>query len=221
MLQGIIFDADGTLLDSMPVWNRTTQNFLRGLHIEPTQELRAILAPMTLAQSSQYLREHFALPLSEHEMHERFMSDFSREYAQNVREKPGIPDFLQGLQALGIPMVIATSGERRPLESALKRIGIDHYFQSIFICSEHSTHKQERLIFDLAAAELGGDPKSIWIMEDSLYALKTAYLAGYRCCAIGDDSNLKNREEMKNLSHFFIEDIKDYDSFLSLAAKEV
>ena len=202
-LLAIIFDADGTILDSMYIWHELGGRYLRSIDVEPERNLAEILYPLSLEQGCVYLKERYALEQTLPEIREgivRIIQDF---YIDEVGLKAGIRNFLQSMLEKDIPMVIATSGDRTLLNAALERNGIAGYFNAIFTCSELETNKHEPKIYLECAKFFGLEPYNIAVFEDSLFALETAKAAGFITFGVEDDSNINDRERIIEVADFY------------------
>ena len=214
LLQGAIFDADGTLLDSMHIWHELGARYLRSLHVEPEEDLARILYPMSLEQSSLYLQQHYNLKLSCEEIQAGFLEIIEGFYRNEVRLKLGVKDLLESLKRKNIPMVIATSGDRDLLQAALTRNGINEHFSEIFTCTELATNKHEPKIFLACADFLGLKPEVVAVFEDALFAIRTAKSAGFITIGVEDESNLYERDEIIHIADYYLEGgFKHEDSF--------
>lgn len=180
MICGAIFDADGTLLDTRSVWEGAGGRYLIGRGIRPEPSLDERLASMTLEEGSVYLKERYALPETPEALKQDFLNTISSVYRNEVRLLPGVERVLQMLQREGIPMAIATAGDRGLLECALDRLGILHAFRGILTCSDLHTSKRETMIYLAAASLLGTVPAETAVFEDDLMALRTAASAGFQ-----------------------------------------
>ncbi len=202
-LLAIIFDADGTILDSMYIWHELGGRYLRSIDVEPERNLAEILYPLSLEQGCVYLKERYALEQTLPEIREgivRIIQDF---YIDEVGLKAGIKNFLQSMLEKNIPMVIATSGDRTLLNAALERNGIAGYFNAVFTCSELETNKHEPKIYLECAKFFGLEPYNIAVFEDSLFALETAKAAGFITFGVEDDSNINDRERIIEVADFY------------------
>ena len=203
-IKGAIFDADGTLLNSMHIWNELGQRYLNSLNIKPEENLSRILYFMSLEQSCSYLKEKYNLKFSVSEIQNGIINIIKDFYIHEVNLKKGVKNFLENLKLKNIPMVIATSGDRNLLLSALKRLNIKNYFNKIFTCSELNTTKHEAKIFLECSKFLKLEPEYIAVFEDALFALKTAKNSGFITFGIEDNSNIFQREEIIEISDFYI-----------------
>ncbi len=204
-LKGAIFDADGTLLDSMHIWRELGARYLHSLNITPENDLSRILYPMSLEQSCHYLKERYSLRDSEGEIQSGILGIIEGFYRDEVMLKDGVTGFLEGLRRKNIPMVIATSGNRELLTYALERNDIAGYFDEIFTCSELATTKHEPDIFLACAEYLHMRPENVGVFEDSLFAVEAAKYAGFVVVGVADDSNRHQRGMIKATADYFIE----------------
>jgi len=217
MIRGAIFDLDGTLLDSMPIWEDAAERFLDSLGIEAEPGLREILYPMSMTEGAEYLKSRYCLDLSIDEIVagvSRVIEDF---YADQVQLKEGVGQFLEGLKQAGIRMVIATSNDRQVFEGALKRLGVFDCFDRIFTSSEIGVGKSKPDIFLAAAEFMGTLPEETWVFEDALYAIQTAKNAGFRTAGVYDSCSARDWEEIKRVSDIYMEKM-DIRFFLEKAS---
>lgn len=205
MLKGAIFDADGTLIDSMHIWRELGARYLESLNVTPEENLSAKLYPMSLEQSCKYLKTHYNLRESESDILSGILGIIEGFYRDEVTLKDGVREFLSAMSDKNIPMIIATSGNRELLSSALTRNGIAEYFEEIFTCSELSTTKHEPDIFMACAEFLGLSPESVGVFEDSLFALETAKRAGFMTFGVADDSNIHQWKMIQSTADYTIE----------------
>lgn len=204
MLKGAIFDADGTLIDSMHIWRELGARYLESLNAAPEENLSAKLYPMSLEQSCKYLKTHYNLRESESDILSGILGIIEGFYRDEVMLKDGVREFLSAMSDKNIPMIIATSGNRELLSSALTRNGIAEYFEEIFTCSELSTTKHEPDIFMACAEFLGLNPENVGVFEDSLFAIETAKRAGFMTFGVADDSNIHQWEMIQSTADYSI-----------------
>ena len=211
-LKCAIFDFDGTLFDSMHIWENVAEIYLHTLDIVPKPTLRDDVREMCLHQSARYLQENYDLPLSVEQIIEginRTVEDF---YLNQVLPKPGVTSFLEQMQRAEIPMCIATATDRYQIEAALKRCGMAHYFDVIFTCSETGHGKDEPVIFRKAMASFDADRSTTIVFEDAYHAARTAKDDGFVVAAVFDESE-KKQKELRELADFYIVDYEDAETF--------
>ncbi len=186
-VRGVIFDADGVLLDSLSVWKTLGSRFLRRRGIVATADLDRRLFSMSLEQGAECLRREYHLPESEAEIRAGLQDMLRDFYVHEVGLKEDAAALLRSLSEEKIPMALATSSPRAHVEAALQRNGVLSYFERrIFTVEELGTSKHTPEIYLAAAESLGTVPAETLVFEDSLYALRTAKAAGFRTVGVYD-----------------------------------
>ena len=210
MIKGIIFDADGTLLDSMHIWQDLGKRYLKSLGLIPEDNLNEVLFPMTLEESSKYLKNKYSINKSSNEIKKDILKMIDDFYYYEVQLKNGVLSYLEYLYDNNIEMVIATTSDRSQIEKAFERLDILKYFKCIFTCSELKTSKREGLIYLKAKELLNYKTNEILVFEDVLYALKTAKQLGFITVGVEDESSKNNQEEIKNITDYYITDFTNF-----------
>ena len=211
-LRGAIFDMDGTLLDSMQVWENAGEDYLRTLGCVPEEGVGELMKSMSLQQAALYCRERYALPLSVEEIMAGVNGRVERFYRQEARLKPGALDFLRTLSQRGVRMCLATATDLHLVEAALDRCGVRTYFSALFTCTQVGSGKDEPHIYRAALRHLGTDRTDTLVFEDALYAARTAREDGFVTVGVADPYE-KNEEELERLSDFFLRDLRELDRF--------
>lgn len=203
--QACIFDVDGTLLDSMSVWDDIGERYLTSLGISARDGLRDALDTMSLEQGAAYLKEEYQLDKSVSQIIEGVLKIVSDFYRFEAPLKPGVKETLKWLSARRKRMVIATSGDSELAEAALKRNGILEYFEHIYTCTEVGAGKDEPTIYLKAAEFLQTGPEKTAVFEDALHAAETAKNAGFIVVGVYDESNDGNISRMKKVcDHYYV-----------------
>lgn len=212
MIKGAIFDADGTLFDSMYIWDTIGEVYLRSIGYEPRENLNETFRNMSLYQAACYYRTEYGVTLSTDEIMDGVNKMIEDYYRSVVVLKPHAAEFLQRLKANGVKMCIATATDRYLIEPTLERCGIREYFSEIFTCSSVGHGKDEPVIYREAMKHLKTDKSNTVVFEDALYAIKTAKRDGFTVAAIYDEYE-KNQAEIKNLADCFLADFSDFSGF--------
>ena len=219
MLKGAIFDFDGTLFDSMFIWDTAGEVYLRSVGREPDTDLQKVLKPMSLRQSAEYIREKYHIPLSAADIMDginRTVEDF---YFHAVEPKTGIIAFLKELQRRNIRMCIATATDRYQVEAALQRCGLRHFFSEIFTCTEVGSGKDSPEIFRRAMEHLQTDRGTTAVVEDAYHAVHTAKQDGFSVVGVYD-SHESRQQELALLCDVFLPDYLDLTDFWKFASAE-
>jgi len=205
-LQGVIFDADGTLLDSMYIWETIGSDFLRSLGIEPRENLTETFRAMSLGQAARYYQTHYSVKLTADEIICGINDMIAGFYRNTVTLKPGASVLLDALASGGVHMCIATATDRVLIEAVLQREGVAQYIDSIFTCGEVKAGKDDPLIYETAHASLGTNKAHTLVFEDALHALTTAHCAGFPTAAVYDPSEPR-QEALRAIADYYFKDL--------------
>ena len=219
MIQGIIFDFDGTLFDSMFIWDTAGEVYLRSIGKEPEDDLQKILKPMSLLQSAEYIREKYHIPFSVEEIMDGVNRTVEGSYFHTVEPKPGVIDFLEELHRRNIKMCIATATDRYQVEAALQRCGMLRFFSEIFTCTEVGRGKDRPDIFRRAMEYLQTDRSTTVVVEDAYHAIHTAKQDGFLVVGVYD-SHESRQQELLSLTDVFLLDYFDLTSFWRFVSAE-
>ena len=216
MLKGAIFDFDGTLFDSMFIWDTAGEVYLRSIGIEPREDLQKVLKPMSLLQSATYIREKYVIPLTIEEIMDGVNRTVEGFYFHTVQPKEGVITFLEQMKVQEIKMCVATATDRYQVEAALKRCGMESFFSEIFTCTDVGHGKDEPIIFQKAMDCLGTTKANTVVFEDAYHAAKTAKADGFITVAVYDSHETK-QAELHSVSDCFIESFTQTEHFWKFA----
>lgn len=216
MLKGAIFDFDGTLFDSMFIWDTAGEMYLRSMGKEPKSDLQKVLKPMSLLQSAEYIREKYHISLSVEEIMDGINRTVEGLYFNTIEPKPGVISFLEELHSRNIKMCIATATDRYQVEAALKRCEMRHFFSEIFTCTEVGSGKDRPEIFRKAMEHLETTKGNTVVFEDAYHAAKTAKTDGFITIAVYDSHETKQLE-LHSVSDCFLNNFKQTDVFWNFA----
>lgn len=207
MIKGAIFDVDGTVLNSMPMWDHAGERYLASLGVTAEPDLEKVLFALTMEQGATYIKEHYNLNLSVEEIRQGINDTIRNFYAHEVMPKPGIAELLEYFSLHGVSMTIATSTDRCHIEAALERLKLLHYFKKIYTSSEVGIGKDHPTIYLLAAKCMGTKPEETWVFEDACHAARTAYQAGFQVVGVYDESSKDVQDTLKKYSHIYTKEL--------------
>lgn len=209
-IKGVIFDLDGTLVDSMGVWAKIDVDYLNNLGHEVPNNLKEEITHLGFKEVAKYFKKRFNIADSEEEIMKTWHDMAYIEYKENIKLKPGAREFLKQLKESNIKIGLATSNSYPLLEVSLKSNDIFDLFDSITITGEVSRGKNFPDVYLLAAERLGLDPKDCAVFEDILPAVKGALSAGMKVFAVEDHTvSDEERTEIKKYAHEYIESFND------------
>lgn len=189
-IKGVIFDADGTLLDSMGFWSSTVYDMLARFGISPDNELLKIINPMSMYEGAVYLKNRYSLSFSPEEFIEEENRIVEQFYTNKVKLKPGIAELLDMLSRKNIPLAVASATDRYLIEKALRTNGIHEHFKAVVSCSDVGEGKNSPKVYNKAREYLGTEICETAVVEDSPNALITAGNAGYLTVGVYDKEHL-------------------------------
>lgn len=219
MIKGIIFDMDGTVLNSMPMWENVDELYLRSQGVEAEQGLSDKLYTMNMEQAANYLIEHYHLERTVREVIAGIEDQVKDYYEKRVPLKNGVREFLMEFRERKLPMMVATAGERKFVDAAFKRLGIASWFSGIVTCTEMGTDKRNPDVFLAAALQMDLEPSQVLVFEDAWHAIQTAKRAGFPVAAVYDKSNDKYLKKIWELADIYLPEFADFEMFWRRASK--
>lgn len=214
-LEGAIFDVDGTILDSMPMWDNLAATYLRSRHIEPEPELNLVLKSLTVEQAACYFQKQYGLRDNITSINKGVFDLARKFYLEKIGVKPGVAHFLQCLAEKKIPMCIATATDKDLVLAALQRNKLAGYFVEIVTCTE-AGGKTRPDIFMQARAVLGTPIKSTYVFEDAYHAIKTAKQAGFPVVAVYDESAVQEQKDIRAWADKYVYVLTEMEADLGL-----
>ena len=206
-LKYCIFDMDGTLVDSMAHWKNLEYEFLEAKGItEDINEVLKEIQHMTIPAAMEYFITRFGFEGTVDSLTEEFNALMAAHYASDVEVKPGVPAYLDALQAKGVKMCIASATSVPLVTICLERLGLAKYFEFLLSCVDVNASKDKPDVFLEAARRLGAKPEETAVFEDSLVASTSAKSAGFYVVGIYDENSKHNWPAIKELADELIED---------------
>ena len=212
VIKGAIFDIDGTLLDSMPVWENAGARYLATLGIEARSDLKERLDALSLPEGALYMQKEYKLSVTTEEILEGVNQVVKDFYFKEAVLKPGVCDLIQKLKKNQVRLIIATATDAEMAKAALIRNDIWKDFDGMITCEEAGAGKTSPKVFELAREHLQTKKEETWVFEDSLYAVKTASGAGFPVCSIYDAYSRDNTEEIRTFSDIYVKDFYEIKS---------
>ncbi len=203
-VDAVIFDLDGTLLDSLTAWENSGSNFLRSQGIEPPEGLDEQLAKMSLLDGARLVKKMYGLPQPPEELLRLTLQPVRAHYERDVPAKPGVPEMLRRLKAQGIKLCVATASDRELAEAALRRLGLLDLFDFILTCDEAGAGKRSPAVYEAALQKLGTSKTRTLVVEDALYALQTAHRAGFPTAAVADAHSAADQALLRQTADYYL-----------------
>ncbi len=211
LMDGVIFDVDGTLLDTMPYWHDAGARFLATLGIEAEEGLGDKLFPMAIGEAAEYVVREYDLGMSVEEAVRGIDAGMEKAYYEEAGFKEGAKELLLRIREQSIPITVATSTDRYMIEAAFERLGIADLFEGIFTCTEIGQSKSSPAIFFAAIDLMKTRAEKTWVFEDGLYAVKTARAEGFRTVGVYDRVSESDQEELAGTADFYYKSLREFD----------
>ena len=209
----IIFDLDGTLLDSLKIWKDVDINFFAKRNLEMPSDYGQKIAHMGLEKASQYTKERFNLPESPEEILKEWEDAVYFEYANNVVLKDYAKEFLEICKANKLICSIATASQESCYVPCLKRNQIYGYFDNIINVLNYPEGKNSPQIYLDIAKKSGIAPNQILVIEDIVTALNSAKKGGFNVCAIYDETS-SEEDTKRMICDVYIRSFKDLVKYM-------
>ena len=202
--KAVLFDLDGTLVDSMTMWKDIDVEYLNQYNISVPATLQKDIEGLTMEQTAHYFKNTFNIPDSI----ENIMSVWNRmaydKYTNEVPMKPFAREFLHRLKECHIPCAIATSNSRILTEAILKSHQIEDYFQALVTGDDVTHGKPAPDVYLKAASSLGIAPEDCLVFEDIPFGIMAGKRAGMTVYAVEDAYSMKDKEEKIRLSDAYV-----------------
>ncbi len=199
---GAIFDCDGTLVDSMPMWKKSATWPFDHAGAQPPAGFYERVEPLTVREMCRIVHEEYGLFASADDVYEQLLAHVRDCYQTQVKPFDGVFAFLDSLRDAGISMVCASSTPVREVRCALEAQGLDGYFQDVISTEEVGRDKEFPDVYLEACRRLGLDEKDprvrsqIWVFEDAPFGVQTAHQAGFKVVGLMNDHDGRREEDV-------------------------
>lgn len=207
-IKGVIFDIDGTLIDSCDIWGEVDIRFFSKRNLIMPSDYQEAIGHIGLEKAAEYTISRFNLSENKDDIIKEWKNGVLELYANEVILKPHVKEFLELLKEHNIPFCAATANDEDCYKSCLIRNDIYHLFDFILEVNHFKDGKDKPTIYLEAAKMLNVDISNCMVCEDLLMALNTVKNAGFISCAVYEKTN-KEENAKKQLSDFYIEDFND------------
>lgn len=202
--KAIIFDLDGTLIDSMNVWSDIDKEFFKMHDLPFEEDYQKEIGHKGLKEIAAYTKSRYNLKESEDEIVSIWLDMAKEAYAYKIPLKEGVKSFLDYLQLKNIKMGIATSNSLELTELVLNHHDIYKYFSKVVTVNELKTNKGSPDIYLHISDSFGFAPSECIVFEDLLAGVRTAKNAGYKVVAVKEKASLDKEKEIREIADLYI-----------------
>lgn len=207
--KAFLFDLDGTLVDSMWIWERIDVEYLGRFHLELPDDLHSRIEGMSFSETARYFKERFSIPDSLEDMKADWNRMAFEKYTREVPLKPGVRDFLAHHRERGVLMAVATSNSRELAEAAIEAHGLQDVFDAIVTGCDVAHGKPLPDVYLAAAARLGVRPSDCLVFEDIPAGIQAGKNAGMEVVAVEDAYSRYQEEQKRRLADLYITDYRE------------
>lgn len=196
----LIFDMDGTILDSMGFWQNLGRRYLESKGKTPKNNLEKIIESMTLKESASYFKTKYNLEEDVEIIIKEVLDFIEDKYLNEIPLKKGVKEFLKRANSDGYKMCILTTSEKFQAIGALKRTGVLDLFDAIYTDRDFNLSKKNPQIYIKTCEKMRELPSHTIVFEDALYAVESAKKT--KCTVIGvyDEYSKNDWDKIKTIA---------------------
>lgn len=203
-----LFDFDGTLVDSVPIFMNTMRRIAREGNIPCDDALLQKLVPLGLSGLSDYFIE-LGLDVPKDVLMKRVMDYMTDDYLYTIPAKDRVPETLHRLKGEGHSLNVLTASPHMTLDPCLKRLGLWDLFDHVWSCDDFATTKSNPDIYRRVAVELGVAEEKVLFLDDNLGAVQTAKRAGMATCGVYDAASRDQETALRAAADLYIRDFSE------------
>ncbi|MBQ8803993.1 MAG: HAD family phosphatase [Tyzzerella sp.] len=209
-IDAIIFDIDGTLIDSMWVWVHIDDVFLEKYHLTEPEDFHEGMEGKSYSETAQYFLDIFPeLPHTREELEEEWHQMAFEIYTKEIKLKKGAYEFIKEMHKAGKRLGIATSNSRELAEGTLANNKVLEYLDTLWTSDEAMAGKPAPDVYLKAAESLGVEPARCLVFEDVPNGIRAGKNAGMKVCAVDDPFSRPQEALKRELADYYIQDYDD------------
>ena len=209
----VIFDMDGTLVDSMWIWTAVDDEYLERYNLNKPDCFHEEMEGKSYTEVAQFFLDVFPeLDRTIDDVKKEWMEMTLEKYTTQVRLKNGVLDFLKSLKEKGLKIGIATSNARELVDATLNALCIESYFDSVRTSCEAEKGKPSPDVYLLVAKDLDLKPERCLVFEDVPMGILAGKNAGMSVCGVDDEFSRPQEAKKKELADYYIQDFEDIRS---------
>lgn len=213
-MEAIIFDLDGTLVDSMGIWSEVDEEYFKKYNLAPPEGFYEAMEGKSYTEVAQlYLDSFPTLTCTIDELKQEWQDMTYEKYTKELVLKPGAYKMIKALYDSGIKFGIASSNSIELVTATLEALSIRHFFESVHTSCEVKSGKPCPDVYLLTASDLNVLPEKCLVFEDVPMGIMAGKNAGMMVCAIDDDFSKNQEGKKRELADYYI---KDYNDILNL-----
>ena len=210
-MSGVVFDCDGTLMDTMGLWLSMEDELAERMGRRLTAAERSHLRSLTVPETGEYLHGELGVLGSAQAVVDEIGRMAYGYYANSCELRPGALEFVRALASAGVPCAIASSSPRAFLEAGVAHTGLAGLISAVVSTDDVGASKRESAVYDRARELIGADLPTTWVCEDAAYTFAATRAAGYHSVGIYDRDDSGTFEQLRALADVAIRSWDELD----------
>lgn len=207
-IKKLLFDFDGTLVDSMPAFSQAILRILDENGIKYSDDIIKIITPLGSHATVKYVQS-LGLDMDFDTFMGKYYEYVVDRYRYEIPAKKFVIEVLKKLKEHGADLNVLTASSHASLDPCLKRLGIFDLFTNVWSCDDFGTTKADPEIYKLASAKMNAKLDEVLFLDDNLGADTTAKKAGMKVCGVFDPFSSEYVKEMKQVCDYYINDFSE------------
>jgi len=204
----LLFDLDGTMIDSNGIWRDVDREFLARRKMPYTRDYYEGVAHTIFPLAAGFTKEFCHLEESCEEIMAEWMELAKGLYA-SVRIKPGVRAYLRQCRAEGRRMAVVTSSVPEHCRTALRHLELEDYFERVVFAQALGLEKRDPALWLAAAAKCGAAPETCTVFDDSIAACRGSRAAKMRIVGVYDDFFAADEAAMSEFCDVYIHSFEE------------
>ena len=217
--KAVLFDMDGTILDSSAMWDAIPYLVLKDLDRVPEPDVQTDVFPLGVREMAAYFKRRYQPVQSEAEVYEIIAAHIRRYYHEQAQLKAGVLPLMRRLFEHGVQLAVCTATAHAFSDRAMEITGAARYLRAVQTCEDvDGRPKSDPALFLHTAAQCGAEPSEVWVFEDALHSILAAKRAGFSVCAVADPASAFQKAEILKQADCFLNNFDEWPSVLPFSA---
>ena len=214
--QYIIFDVDGVLIDTMPIWEHSASLYLKQVwNIDAEPSIDGDCATLSLLEAAAYIKQIYPQIDAEDCVLADGVAAFIRERYWQAESRPGMQETIHALKEQGYHLYLATASETENVRGALSKLGVWDCFDEIYTCTDIGYSKSYMEYYEKVAQCIGVPCTDLIMVEDSLHSMVTAKKAGLTVAAVYEPYSAADTQAIRDISDVYVETLPQFLSWIT------